>query len=304
MIHGQSRLSEKERATLGLAIAFLAGRLGERGTLDWALGLQENQYVERRAVLDVLDQEGSDLRDPWRSAWEWIEMSWQNPPGAPSTPVDASYVTYAVAKRLKSGRRSGQVISSLVQLVRPIVQAQKVPTAHSRTPRKVRSLKRLISITLTSGGVVDPAQIGLSEISDGAFLFELTRRLDAVVAEILDVGNRCLQGFGRDLWYIEAVRRVYFVATEERSTGVVDPDQFGRGIVPLVKLLGSVVLRLAEVDAESQIHGDSLGVGGRLDTCAPLGCSCARPQCGIARRSWEVPYYLHPRSVLGTSCLS
>lgn len=88
-------------------VAFLEGRLEEKETIEWALGLGPGDIVKRWAILDLLNTpEGRNLREPWRSAWRLIEEFWD-------TPISDFYRlnVYDVQDRLRSGERSGALLS-------------------------------------------------------------------------------------------------------------------------------------------------------------------------------------------------
>jgi hypothetical protein len=239
-------LPESDWGAFAAAVAFLDGRLGQRSTLEWALGLDAGESVKRRAVLEVLDSpKGRQLREPWRSAWRLIEESW-NRPGKTASPGHGSYV---VGDWIAKGDRSGALIQEIVALVEPILKVDVL----GDPPRRPKSPTDLLSLGLTSGEIVDPAEIGLSGITDRPFLIELGHELDAAVVRGLDIGRRIGSEEGRGLWRLGGINRVYFVPKTELAAEEHEPDEFHDGIAPSVKLLYATIARLVEVDRDASL---------------------------------------------------
>ena len=116
-------LREEERETFFTTIAFLKNRLVEFETIEWAVGLGSNRHIERIAVTHLLDSsDGPALEEPWRTAWHLIEESWSqsrlDEPG--------STAIYGIRDRLRSGERSGTVVSAIATLVAPRLQVESV----------------------------------------------------------------------------------------------------------------------------------------------------------------------------------
>ncbi len=105
-----------------------------------------------------------------------------------------------------------------------------------------------MAIGLTSGDVVDPATIGLEVVEEPDFLIELIIELEAAVSRGLGIGRRLGWDGDRDLWRFGMLHRAYFVPNGDRADQEHEPDKFCRGIAPSVKLLHTVVLKLADLD--------------------------------------------------------
>ena len=237
-------LKNDERASYQVAVSFLNGRLAETGTIEWALGLESSQHVERMAVIYVLNSPGGQvLKEPWTSAWLLIEESWsQNPvQGDPSTDI------YDIRQRLYDGDRSGAILSLIVNLVAPFLNVEVI-NPHKwlflKKPRRPKSVNHLLSTSLTSGDLVDLNDLGLAELSDVPFLTALTTRLEAVVNHGLDIARRIGWSGEPELWRMGSLHRVgYAQTTEQRESDIPN-----RGIAPSVKLLHAVVIRIAELE--------------------------------------------------------
>ena len=145
-------------------------------------GLHPGRRAERIAVLDTLNgTRDTDLSEPWRSAWQWIEESWNSGTESRSNP-DAAY---AIRDRISQGDRSAALVSQIVDLVRPSVKAtllSKVRLSLGRPPHRPRSVGHLVAVELTSGELLYPAAIGLDSVQERDFLLELALALDAAVS--------------------------------------------------------------------------------------------------------------------------
>ena len=100
-------LGKRGQALFSVTSAFLNGRLEERATIDWALGLGPKNSAERMALLYLLDSpNGREISEPWRSAWRLIEESWSKQ----AADNNGSITVYDVRHRLSSGERFGSLV--------------------------------------------------------------------------------------------------------------------------------------------------------------------------------------------------
>ena len=242
----QRSLNAKDQATMRSTVAFLEGRLEKKETIEWALGLGPDDIVKRWAILDLLNTpEGINLREPWRSAWRLIEEFWD-------TPIPNFYGqldVYDVQDRLRSGERSGALVSAIVDLVAPRLAIKAYESWQSwqrqsyNIPKRPKTSRDLFWAELTSEKVVDPVSLELQELTEGEFLISLANALDAAIMRGLDIARRI--GWKRlDIF----LHRVYYVSESERGEEMHEPDEFSQGIVPSVKLLHAVVSRLVDID--------------------------------------------------------
>ena len=66
-----------DREAFWTAVDFLDGRLAERSTVEWALGLTRERRAERFAITFLLHRQGVvGLGEPWVTVWGLIEESW------------------------------------------------------------------------------------------------------------------------------------------------------------------------------------------------------------------------------------
>ncbi|MDF2994549.1 MAG: hypothetical protein K0R27_186 [Xanthobacteraceae bacterium] len=250
MIPASAYLDEPDRAVFRTIVAFLKKRLAETATIDWALRLTSAQRIERLAINDLLNSLGGGIRDePWATAWRLIEESWS----ARSNEESSSTEIYHIQERLALGDRSGWVISSIVSLVAPRLRVEPIRPSRLRPLKKSRYPKTfndLLSATLTSGDLVDLTVVELLHITEVDFLKSLGIALDSAVIHGLEIARRLGWDGQRRLWQLGQLGRVYYVSIGPWAGGDErDPDTFHSGIAPSVKLLCTVVARLAELEA-------------------------------------------------------
>lgn len=239
----QMTWSAPEKSVFSATIAFLEGRLQSREAIDWALRLPPSSYVERLALLSVLDRAAKELREPWHGAWRTIEEFWDQPlDGRSSTEA------YHIQRRLADGDRSGALISSIQTLLAPRLKVTPFSAVDRRArkiPAKTREIRHLFAFGVTSNELINPALWSLATLDDAVFLGALSRALDSALGAGLDIAKRSGWDGVTNLWSLGDVRRVYHAdrPNEERS----DPDQHGRGVAPCVKMLHAVVDRLGEI---------------------------------------------------------
>jgi hypothetical protein len=244
-------LSEPEQRVFRTTMSFLDGRLENRETVEWALRLDARQLGKRAAVLELLDSARSkQLKEPFREAWRLIEESWQSL----TTNQELSGLFYDIARRIKSGERSGSLAMEIVRVVRPRLEVESFSALDSRSRPRTKKPSRvsdLFSLSLTSSEVIDPAELGLRSVKEAPFLIELAHGLDGAVSLGLSIGRRLGWDGERGLWRLGDLRRAYFVPKAERAEREHEPDEFHRGIAPAVKLLHAVVVRLRDLDPTS-----------------------------------------------------
>ncbi len=238
-------LNARDQATVRSTVAFLEGRLEEKETIEWALGLGPGDIVKRWAILDLLNTpEGINLREPWRSAWRLIEEFWD-------TPIPRRLDVYDVQDRLRSGERSGALVAAIVDLVAPRLSIEaygKWQLQFRKFPKRPKTFHDLFQARLTSGEIVDPASLGLQELTEGEFLVSLANALDAAIIRGQDIAWRI--GW-RGLYLF--LNRVYYVSESDRDEEMDEPDKFSQGIAPSVKLLHAVVSRLVDIDCSAAL---------------------------------------------------
>ena len=153
MLFNRLNLNEKEYFEFRAIVAFLNGRLEERASIDWALKLRPDDTVKRLALLFIINKDGENIKDPWRSAWHLIEESLSNPANHDNDLSGAN-----IHRRLKDGDRSGSIITAITENVAPRLKVKpfsdfelryQKPSIH---PKRVEELFR---ISVKSGNRVD-----------------------------------------------------------------------------------------------------------------------------------------------------
>ncbi|MBT9499800.1 MAG: hypothetical protein IV092_01045 [Burkholderiaceae bacterium] len=244
------QFSDTDERILRTTVAFVDGRLNEFQVIDWAARLRPDELAKRTAILRSLDRSGNLLQEPWKSAWRFIEEYWAGNIDDRSQ----SMAVFDAAARLKSGERTGSLVDALVSLVKPGVKVRSIHANAfaTRKPRlRAKSVHDLLSLSLTSGGVLDPEEIGINEINEVRFLLELANALDAAVLRGVAAVHRM---FGElKTWRLGEIRRVYFLPAASRPEGEHEPDEFHHGIAPAVKLLYAVVRRMCTISSEASL---------------------------------------------------
>ena len=248
MIRPWAYLDVHDRNTFRATVAFLQNRLAEQGTIDWALRLKHSQRIEKIAIEELLNGPGArELNEPWATAWRLIEESWSSG----FSESDDGIAIYGIQKRLRAGDHSGAVVAAIVNLVAPQLEVKPIGSWRSqfvKRPQSPKSYDHLLSASLTSGDLIDLSLLELDKVTDIGFLQSLASALDAAVIHGLDIARRLgWDGHGR-LWKLGDLARVYYVTPKPLAGESKDPDTYHHGIAPSVKLLYSVVARVARLD--------------------------------------------------------
>lgn len=238
-------LPEVEQRAFRTAHGFLSGRLEERKVFEWALRLGPHRQAERIAISEVFENSDRGIKEPWNSAWSLLLDSW----GQTTNLMNADASVFRVRSQVDRGDTSGQLIERIVDLVRPVIEIKPRGTHpeidNGSQLRRPRTVSDVASVTISSGRLVDIGQLGLNNILDETFFIELAAGLDSALRAGFSLGKR--MGFEEDNWQFELPNRIYHIAVVDRDEED-DPDEFHRGIPPVVKLLYAVVERLGSLN--------------------------------------------------------
>lgn len=240
-------LNERERTAFRAVTAFLDKRFEERLTIDWALKLKQTEKVKRWAVLDLLNSPRTKIKEPWRSAWRFIEESWGNPINE-----DTVLDVHDVKHRISMGERSGSLINAIVNLVAPKLEIKPFSELHlsfQKPPKVPKKVEDLFFMSLKSGRTISPELLKLQDLSDLNFLKSLSHSLEVAVSNGLNIARR-IGWDGKTFLRLGQLNRVYY----EIKPGENEPDEFNEGIAPSVKLLYSAVSRIAEIDIATALE--------------------------------------------------
>ena len=244
-------LNDRDETAKRAAVMFLEGRLEKKETVQWALSIAPGELVRRRAILELLSSpEGTDLREPWRSTWRLIEESWNE------AVVDRYGIQpIRVQDRIRSGERSGTLVSAIVDLVAPRLKVDKYQSWHTQfygLRESPRTFRDLLLATITSGDEIHSTSRQLAEalaqLDECDFLLSLTNELNAAILRGLGIARRI--GWMRMHLYLS---RVYYVSESESGEEDRVFDGGGQGFAPSVKLLHAVVSRLFDIDGPSAL---------------------------------------------------
>ncbi|MHC2524707.1 hypothetical protein ACVMH6_007288 [Rhizobium leguminosarum] len=243
-----TRLTDAERRVRQTTLAFADGRFEDLEVIEWAMALTPEQETERASVRDLFDRQRIVLREPFALAWRCIFEFWQEPDA--QTAPDR----FLVKRELRQGPQR-ETIKLIVDTVRPwlkVETAKRFQTLSAETmPRKPKHLKHLLYASISSSAQLTPPDIGLSEINDRDFLFELATRLNASLLAGLNLA-RMIGSISKEMditnWL---VRRVYFVPPAQFAEGGGEPDRYSDGFAPVTKLMYAVTERLASIDIDA-----------------------------------------------------
>lgn len=232
-------LNGQDQVAYRAVTAFLDGRLQDCATIDWALRLKRRDTIKRLALLDLLDSTyGREIAEPWRSAWRFIEESWDRPLSEDQSSVGRVQVQF----RIQTGEKSGALVAAIVGLVAPRLNVEPfsdLQLHYRKLPKHPRHVSDLFSSGLSSGNVLDPSALGMGSVNDQMFLFTLASALDAAVIAGMGIARQ-IGWDGKQFWKLGGLNRVYYVPASDRSENENEPDEFHRGIAPSVKLLHAV----------------------------------------------------------------
>lgn len=251
MIPRWAELSLTEREAFRIAVSFLDGRLEERECIEWALRLKPHQVAERHAVAELLEGHSArNMKAHWRQAWRLIEESWRHRINKNRNSIRV----FSLKTSLGLGDFSGAVLGQIADLVRPVLSASafgRMDLAFRKLPKRPKKVSDILSITMSSGELVPPTELGLDKVQDVSFLIELGNELNSAIQRCFDAARRLGWNINRDLWRLGSLHRVYFVSQAERDVEDHEPDEFHEGIAPSVKLLYSIVANLVVLDPKA-----------------------------------------------------
>ncbi len=248
MMPSWAMLDERERTVFRATVAFLKGRLEERGTIAWALSLRPTDRAQRLAVLDILDRkDGRKISEPWQSAWGMIEEFWRNPIREEGP---TSVAEYTLKSRIKAGDRSGALVAAIVNTVAPRIKVEPFSDVHLRyhkLPKRPKAVSDLFSVRLEGGKLLNLKVLMIADIEEADFLVSLAFSLDAAITKGLDISSRISTNKEYSHWHFGGLYRAYYVTSAAEED---DPDEFHHGIAPAVKLLHAVLSKLISLDAQ------------------------------------------------------
>jgi len=245
-------LDERGWTAYRLATVFLADRLEEHATIDWALGLTRQETPKRMAILDMIHSPAQNLTEPWQSAWRLIEEAWKTP----EIDERPSLRIYDVQHKIRKGDRSSLLISEIVEMVAPCLKVaplSSLPAFSRRRLRRPKTVHDLLTTSVESGELIDPTMLDLPSLTDKAFLKSLAVSLDNAVLKGLDIARRTGWKGEANFWRLGAPYRVYYVSPIHNGWDH-ESDKFHTGIAPSVKLLHSVVSRLVDLDVNAIVE--------------------------------------------------
>lgn len=237
-----SDLDERERSVFWMTADFIEGRLCEKSTLAWAIGLsgEIEREAERRAVTYRLrDHLAPPLKEPWRTAWDLVEASWSGHEHPDNQHVEAA----AIRSRIEQGDRSRQLMGSIIDLVEPRAEVQQATWWSGKRHGRPKDVRDLVDASFQSCDVVHPDELGLSNVNDTTFLLDLANALTASLRRGISLGRS--MGWEDDelLAWAGPLR----VEWAQDTGSLYEADATSIGMAPVVKLLFAVTVMIADL---------------------------------------------------------
>ena len=241
------RLSDTGNRVRQTTWAFADGRLEDAALLEWAAALTAEHEAERSSLRDLFDQRVKGIADPFALAWRCVFEYWQRPD------AESNHEKYLFRRELKQGGTQREVIQLIVEAVRPSLKIETSTRYQAlsgeKPPRQPKLLRHLIWASISSGNRLMPKDIGLDQISDRNFLFELAMALNGALLSGLNLG-RMIGSISESMditnWQVQ---RVYYVPAAQFPDGGGEPDRHRDGFAPVTKLMFAVTEKLASIDA-------------------------------------------------------
>lgn len=230
-------ITPAEDAALSVSIAFLRDRLLEVDTITWALGLGAADKAKKLAILRLLAYPQHAIAEPWRSAWRLIEQLWDQ-----SRQPDPGQA-HALSRRIAAGETSGALVAEIADLLTPRIKLAPGAAAKGAKRRRPRIVEDLLSVQISGERLVKPSKLGIQGINDVPFLIQLLDSLSQRLNSILSLAARLGWEMRGALYRLGGLNRVY------GATEADDPDEYGRGIASLIKVMDAALRRLSELSS-------------------------------------------------------
>ncbi|OKP69137.1 hypothetical protein BTE77_28370 [Ensifer adhaerens] len=242
----RARVSETGNRVRKSTWVFADGRLEDLAVLEWAATLSTDHEAERSSLRDLFDHRVKDIAEPYALAWRCVFEYWQR------SDAENSHEKYLIKRELKQGGTQREIIQLIVEAVRPSIKIETSQRYQAlsgeKPPEKPTLLKHLIWASISSGDRLTPNEIGLEQISDRNFLFELAVALNAALLSGLNLG-RMIGSISESMditnWQVQ---RVYYVPPVQFVAGGGEPDRHRDGFAPVTKLMFAVMEKLVSID--------------------------------------------------------
>lgn len=228
---------------------FAPGRLNDPAMLEWAISLDATKSSERHALRNLAEAKEGVIRAGFKQAWEWVFEHWDRPD------AENSLDRLMLKQQFKSQSNPRELVRLVADAVRPWLDVKKRSAVDSifgsskkTTPKSARDL---FYASVSSGEILKPEDISLSQVTDLNLLKELAATLTACVISGLNLAASIREITARFDYTDSLVRRVYFVPAAQQPSGGSEPDIRGRGLAPSAKLLNAVVARILTLDAKA-----------------------------------------------------
>lgn len=207
---------------------FLEQRLTDAEAMLWAARLTADHSAERAAVRDLVLYSSNRIEEPFRSAWRYIALGWEN------ELTDADMTAFHLQDAIVHGVDPRMLVGEIVTLVEPRIQVDASYGLRKgrHAPKKVTDL---LPASLVPAHAISLADVGLAENEDPEFWAELVDQLDGALVRALHHADRL-----DAQWTANWVVRVY----PDDGDPDNDPDRFRDGFAPIAKLYSAAVAKL------------------------------------------------------------
>ncbi len=273
------RLSDNDAIIAQNTRVFAMERLEDRDFLEWALALRYDQLAERAALKDLLEFRVADVAEPYRQAWVYLLEYWDD------STTDGAYDRLLLKRELKSGASPSQMIKLITEAVRPRIKVesgQKYEAFGRKRAKHPKTVGDIFWVSIDGGERLTPEEIGLADINDRDFLFELATALNAVLLAGLNQARRIgmiASDADSTVWL---VHRVYFVPAGQFAQGGGEPDRYSKGFAPTTKLLYAVFERLGKIDRPAALRVMAVWDADRWKLYKRLWAAAARDEAVVS----------------------
>jgi hypothetical protein len=261
-----NRISDQEKHLLSVGEKIIRRNMEKLDTFDYFLDEDKRNSEFFKTLESILNGPENQLpKEPWLTAWKLINEYPQK-----NESSDFHLSDYILENRRQKDGFDRSLIEDIIKRVEPRVEISSPRQYYDllfkekskKTKRKISlTLNNIISISFTSGDLINLSIFKIDETKDINFLIELADALKLAIDGGLNLTQRIGLNKTRNSWRLGEVKRVYYVNRRNinpNTTRILatvqddDPDEFSRGFAPSVKLLFEVVARLASLEKDKR----------------------------------------------------
>jgi hypothetical protein len=276
--------TDREKHLFKLAEIIIRKNIENKDAFDYFLKQSKQTSIVNEALKSILNGSSNTLpSEPWLTAWK---LSLEYKLSMSETSLISSYELseHKFESLREKGELNSELVKSIVERVKPRVvvssrsetrdlNSKKISETNKTTRKK--SIHEIISITFTSGELINLSTFHINKIGNVNFLSELADSLQLAIDRGLNFVNQIGWNEQKYYWRIGEINRVYYVddsiehldsTTSQHTYSGYEPDEFMRGFAPSVKLLYEVVARLASLRKEKNAVSTARAIVARWST--------------------------------------